>query len=314
MDRSVGTSWNWRHSPVLPFTAVTADVAAADARLTGLLQAYGYLIAAVSYIGAEQALCSVFHSFVCFSHRETFYYANFSFAGEAVFRLYRHSYPLDVGEPRPPGWRTDEHRLFFPDLVDCRQEIIADLDYIGMSTDPSLCSAARKNETRFYELDQLRVDEVERLVGEVQRRLDEAAAAARLRFTISGVAAAAAIVYTVLASVAYCVTQSRCVSAHCCAGNRKRKQNEQLLEASTIYTERPVERSATAAADNSGCMAVYGGDVEQGLSELTSTPPRTLPDSLPNDVTSTPAADCNHRHRLSPPPPPNFPALKVACV
>jgi len=33
--------------------------------------------------------------------------------------------------------------------------------------------------------------------GEVQRRLDEAAAAARLRFTISGVAAAAAIIYTV---------------------------------------------------------------------------------------------------------------------
>lgn len=78
-------------------------------------------------------------SFVCFSHRETFYYANFSFAGEAVFRLYRHpwsrgeallrlyqrswprgevvfrlyrhSYPLDAGtgEPRPPGWRTAEH-------------------------------------------------------------------------------------------------------------------------------------------------------------------------------------------------------------
>lgn len=257
----------------------------------------------------------MFHSFVCFSHRETFYYANFSFAGEAVFRLYRHSYPLDAAEPRPPGWRTDEHRVFFPDLTDCRQEIIADLDYIGMSTDPSLCSAVRKNETRFYELDQLTVDEVERLVNDVRRRLDEAIATARLRYVMSGVVAAGVIIYSILATVAHCLTHSRCVAAHCCANNRKRKQNEQLLEASTIYAERPIERTAmAAAADNSCCTAAYGSDLEHPLSELTTTPPRTLADSLANDIISTPAADCNHRHQLSPPPPPCFPALKVACV
>jgi len=305
------------HAALLPFITSTTDLVASDARLTGLLQAYGYLVAAVSYLGAEQALCSVFHSFVCFSHRETFYYANFSFAGEAVFRLYRHSYPLDAADsrdPRRPGWRTDEHSVFFPELTDCRQEIIADLDYIGMSTDPSLCSAVRKNETRFYELDQLTVDEVERLVSDIRRRLDAAVVAARLRYVVSGVVAAVAIVYTILATVAHCLTQSRCVSAHCCARNRKRKQNEQLLEASTIYTERPVDRTTTAAADNSCCTTLHAADVEHCLSELTITPSRTLTGNLSNDVSATRAADSDHRRRLSPPPPPNFSALKVACV
>ena len=193
LDRSIGRTWTSSHTAFQPLVAATTElfIAATDTRLAGLLQAYGYLIAAVSYVGAEQALCSVFHSFVCFSHRETFYYANYSFAGEAVFRLYRHSYPLDAGaQPRPPGWRTDEHRVFFPELSDCRREIVADLDYIGMSTDPSLCSASRKNETRFYELDQLTVDEVQRLVGDVRRRLDAGVGAARLRYVISGVVAA----------------------------------------------------------------------------------------------------------------------------
>jgi len=292
----------------VPFTAANTDLAVSDARLMGLLQAYGYLIASVSYIGAEQALCSVFHSFVCFSHRETFYYANFSFAGEAVFRLYRHSYPLDGESPRAPGWRTDEHRVFFPDLTDCRQEIIADLDYIGMSTDPSLCSAVRKNETRFYELDQLTVDEVGRLVGEVRRRLDAAIAAARLRYVVSGVVTVSAIVYTAIASVAHCLARSRCTSAHCCADNRKRKETEQLLESAMIYAERPTERTAV---DNT---AVYGCELEHPLSDMASTPP-TLTHSLANDVSVTsPSTDCNHRHQLSPPPPPCFPALKVACV
>lgn len=321
LDRSfIGSSLTSPHAvDLLPFaTNLTVDLAASDPRLTGLLQAYGYLVATISYLGAEQALCSVFHSFVCFSHRETFYYANFSFAGEAVFRLYRHSYPFDGREPRRQGWRTDEHSVFFPELSDCRQEIIADLDYIGLSTDPSLCSAVRKNETRFYELDQLTVDEVERLVDDIRRRLDSTVVAARLRYMVSGLVAVSAIVYTVLATVTHCLTQSRCrPGKHCCAADsRKRKQSAHLLEAAstTIYSERPLDRTATAA-DNSCLQAA---DVELALSNefTTTSPSRTLTGSLPpNDVSPhTPTADCNHRRQLSPPPPPNFSALKVACV
>ena len=42
------------------------------------LLAYTYLMGSINYLGAEQTLCSVYYSMVCFSHRETFYYANYS--------------------------------------------------------------------------------------------------------------------------------------------------------------------------------------------------------------------------------------------
>jgi hypothetical protein len=72
-----------------------------------LLHAYGYLMATANSIGAEQALCRAFHSVVCFSRRETLAYANYSFAGEALFRLYRLALaalpPDDVAQPRHRG-------------------------------------------------------------------------------------------------------------------------------------------------------------------------------------------------------------------
>jgi len=52
-----------------------------------LLHAYGYLMAAANSLGAEQTLCRAFHSVVCFSRAETLAYANFSFAGETLYRL-----------------------------------------------------------------------------------------------------------------------------------------------------------------------------------------------------------------------------------
>lgn len=327
LDRSIGRSWTSSHSEAFqPLAAVNLVAAAADTHLSGLLHAYGYLIAAISYVGAEQALCSVFHSFVCFSHRETFYYANLSFAGEAVFRLYRHAYPLvdeQTERRRPGGWRTAEHGGFFPELADCRREIVADLDYIGLSTDPSLCSASRKNETRFHELDQLTDDELPRLVGDVRRRLDAALARARLRYVASAGVVVATGLYAALAAVAHCVSrrQSRCgapADRRRSAANRKRKRNEEeVLEASMIYAERPAEPTAkTATPADSG----WQGDerVEHCTSTELAPHPRASSDIVAcNDVSFTPdtgAVDCDHRHRLSPPPPPNFAALRVACV
>ena len=46
-------------------------------------------MAATNSLGAEQTLCRAFHSVVCFSRAETLAYANFSFAGETLYRLYR---------------------------------------------------------------------------------------------------------------------------------------------------------------------------------------------------------------------------------
>ena len=53
------------------------------------LLAYSYLLGSINYLGAEQSMCSVFFSVICFSYRETFAYANYSYSGEAAFRMYR---------------------------------------------------------------------------------------------------------------------------------------------------------------------------------------------------------------------------------
>ncbi|ESO01102.1 hypothetical protein HELRODRAFT_175131 [Helobdella robusta] len=128
-----------------------------------LLQSHSYLLSSLNYIGAEQSLCRAYHSLVCLTRRETLYYANFSFAGEAFFRMYRQSYP-SLTDPRDdlprnlneeevlfqpsgtsdtpprswrwygPGlsreWRMAEHKLFFPTLFICRSELVSEMDYV----------------------------------------------------------------------------------------------------------------------------------------------------------------------------------------
>jgi len=66
------------------------DNGQAGVGLSQWLVAYSYLMGSLNYVGGEQAMCAAFHSVVCFSHRETFYYANFTFSAEAVYRLYRY--------------------------------------------------------------------------------------------------------------------------------------------------------------------------------------------------------------------------------
>ncbi|ESO09164.1 hypothetical protein HELRODRAFT_169109 [Helobdella robusta] len=55
------------------------------------LHSFSYLMTSLAYLGAEQAMCSSFHSVVCFSHTETYHYANYTFSAEALFRLYKFS-------------------------------------------------------------------------------------------------------------------------------------------------------------------------------------------------------------------------------
>lgn len=173
-----------------------------NGHLFGLLHSYSYLMGAVAYLGAEQALCAVFHSVICFSHRETFYYANYSFSGEAIFRLYRQSY---TGSRRPDGWRTASHRSFFPELYGCRQEVLTDLDYIGMSPDPSLCNHARKNETRFHEAQFLSDQEVGLLVDELEESFVSLTGESHLEVLLSTIALASSVSYVVLVHLFRCV-------------------------------------------------------------------------------------------------------------
>jgi len=180
-----------------------AQVSSGSPALWGLLQSYGYLMGAISYLGAEQTLCTVFHSIICFSHRETFYYANFSFAGEALFRLYRQSYVGDRLDRRfapdqlTGSWTTAAHRTLFPELSACRQEILADMDYVGMSTDPALCSFTRKNETRFDEIEALSVREVDLLVEEILSTFTTLATEPTRDVMISGSVLAVTLAYII---------------------------------------------------------------------------------------------------------------------
>ena len=172
------------------------------------LISYSYLMGSVNYLGAEQALCSAFNAIICFSHRETFYYANYSFSAEAVFRLYRQSYPVDRGE----GWKVIPHQRFFPELYACREEIFADMDYLGMSIDPSLCDFSRKNETRFHETDVLTVTEnsllLDAVTGQLQGDVDKAA----FEFLFSGIILGTLICYVTLLHIVRC-TCIKCIQA-----------------------------------------------------------------------------------------------------
>ncbi len=165
------------------------------------LLSYTYLMGSINYLGAEQALCSVFFSIICFSHRETFYYANYSFSGEAVFRLYRQSYP----EERETGWRISSHREFFPNLDTCRQDVLANMDYHGMAFDVSLCDYLRKNETYFYDLDLLVLHENERLKDEILSRVQDIIKESSFQYHFSRIITVIAGVYLFTLHIVRCV-------------------------------------------------------------------------------------------------------------
>ena len=95
------------------------------------LRSYYYLVASVNWLGAEQALCTAFHSLVCFSHRETFYYAEVAFSGEAIYRLYRKSNP---SRERAYGWRSTAHWRLFPEMAACRRQLFVNVDFSSSAT------------------------------------------------------------------------------------------------------------------------------------------------------------------------------------
>ncbi|ELU05106.1 hypothetical protein CAPTEDRAFT_216159 [Capitella teleta] len=164
------------------------------------LTTYGYLMSSLNYLGAEQTLCSVYNAVICFSHRETFYYANYSFAGEAAFRIFRQSYP----GLRDPGWRITPHRSFFPELHRCREEIFSDMSYLGMSLDPSICDYGRKNETRFNEVDLLTGTELSVVQDALTRALHSDLHDAAFEFILGGVVTGALIVYVTIVHIIRC--------------------------------------------------------------------------------------------------------------
>jgi len=165
-----------------------------------LLHAYGYLMAATNSLGAEQTLCRAFHSVVCFSRTETLAYANFSFAGETLYRLYRLSLPRSAAFDQDAG-RPHHHAQVFPTLAACRREIFDDLDQYGMAIDPSLCDYGRKNETEIREVDRLTVEDSSRLKTRIEEAANDREQACRRGLLTAVVALAATGIYAVIAQL-----------------------------------------------------------------------------------------------------------------
>ena len=173
-----------------------------DESLWRWLLAYSYLMGSINYLGSEQALCSVFFSIICFSHKETFYYANASFSGETAFRMYRQSFPVDREDS---AWRTRPHAQFFPDMDTCRKEIYADLDYNGISIDPSLCDYSRKNETKFHDVSILTVTEFNGLTGSIEDLLLSRDKEYSLYYVVSSIVLAVLVAYFSALHILRCI-------------------------------------------------------------------------------------------------------------
>ena len=118
------------------------------------LKSFNYLVNSLAYLGAEQSLCICFHSLICFSHKETFYYANLTFSAEMMFRTYIHSLKLFT-EHKNDDIKTREYNVVFPELSYCRQEILSGMDNVGVAIGPSVCNQSRRNETSILDVNNL---------------------------------------------------------------------------------------------------------------------------------------------------------------
>jgi len=184
----------------LPYCIVNRRLFTAD--LVTLLHAYGYLMAATNSLGAEQTLCRAFHSVVCFNRAETLAYANFSFAGETLYRLYRLSLPRSDDDDER---RAHHHAQLFPALASCRREIFDDLDQYGMAIDPSLCDYGRKNETAIREVDRLTVLDASRLAKRIDNTTHDHEQACRSRLRMAVAVVGVTVIYVVVTHVIRCV-------------------------------------------------------------------------------------------------------------
>jgi len=176
------------------------------ADLATLLHAYGYLVAATNSLGAEQTLCRAFHSVVCFSRAETLAYANFSFAGETLYRLYRLSLPQSAAFDYDDDESLPRHHVqLFPALASCRREIFDDLDQYGMAIDPSLCDYGQKNETEIREVDRLTIVDASRLGKHIDETLRDHEQTCRRRLMIAVAVFGVTGIYAVVAHLIRCV-------------------------------------------------------------------------------------------------------------
>ena len=81
------------------------------------------------------------------------------------------------------------------DFNDCRKEIYADLDYQGISIDPSVCDYSRKNETKFHDVSILTITEFNGLTESIENIMNSRHSDYSLYFVISAVVLAVLLGY-----------------------------------------------------------------------------------------------------------------------
>ena len=167
------------------------------------LATYGYLLHSINYLGGQQALCSAYYSVICFSHKQTFLFANYSFSGEAFYKEYASNYAaLLNGAASQPSKQYD---TVFPNLAECHRELVSDINYPGMAMDTSSCDFSRRNETRFRDLDLLVSDENEHLAALITSQLTEQQHSVTQSYVLALSLCAGVLTYFILIHLVRCV-------------------------------------------------------------------------------------------------------------
>ena len=220
---------------------IVAGVASYSPRLSqGNLEkwmsAYYQLMGAANYLGVEQTLCSILYSIICFSHQETFYYANLTYSAEAAFSGYRQIYPGDRGG----DWRSKDRNQFIPSLTMCRREVFADLYYQGMNIDPMKCDYSRRNETHFLEASQIIIKENHTIISYIALSLENSVNEAYTSYMLYLMISGGIGCYFVLMHL------FRCSCIKCIQTHKRRAQRQQQLPSDDEIDAEPLAVKQTS--------------------------------------------------------------------
>ena len=155
--------------------------------VTSYLSSYGYLLQAVNVIGVQQAVCSAYYNIICLSYKENLMFANYSYSAVSSYKSYLQSLnALDLRHESVVSEKeNDIFERVFPNLLECHREIIADLSFTVSSQDKEQCNYARKNETKFSDLDVLVNEKHAQLVANTKEKMTDILSESRRTYLLA---------------------------------------------------------------------------------------------------------------------------------